>query len=121
MAQPPGSDTRASRQRASSGPSTRMEARILRTMSYRRLGVGDGAAERQHAALVADAIHGDTVLRQQRGHRFDISKFRHIAQHQAVVGQQSRRINGKRRVLGAADGDLPGKWPSAANYDSIHG
>ncbi len=34
MAQPPGSDTRASRQRASSGPSTRTEARILRTMSY---------------------------------------------------------------------------------------
>ena len=33
IAQPPGSETRASRTRASSGPSTRIEARILRTMS----------------------------------------------------------------------------------------
>ncbi len=34
IAQPPGSDTRASWQRANSGPSTSTEARILRTMSY---------------------------------------------------------------------------------------
>jgi hypothetical protein len=34
IAQPPGSDTVASPIRASSGPSTRIEARILRTMSY---------------------------------------------------------------------------------------
>ena len=34
MSHPPGSDTRASPTRASSGPSTRNEARILRTMSY---------------------------------------------------------------------------------------
>ena len=33
MAQPPGSETTAWPSRASSGPSTRMEARILRTMS----------------------------------------------------------------------------------------
>ena len=33
IAQPPGSDTRASPSRATSGPSTRTEARILRTMS----------------------------------------------------------------------------------------
>ena len=33
IAQPPGSDTRASPSRATSGPSTSTEARILRTMS----------------------------------------------------------------------------------------
>jgi hypothetical protein len=33
MAQPPGSDTRASPQRATSGPSTRMEARMVFTIS----------------------------------------------------------------------------------------
>jgi len=33
MAQPPGSETRAAPNRASNGASTRMPARILRTMS----------------------------------------------------------------------------------------
>ena len=33
MAQPPGSDTRASPQRASSGPSTSIEARMVLTSS----------------------------------------------------------------------------------------
>ena len=33
MAQPPGSDTRASPKRATSGPSTRIEARIVFTRS----------------------------------------------------------------------------------------
>ncbi len=33
MAQPPGSDTRARPQRANSGPSTKTDARILRTRS----------------------------------------------------------------------------------------
>ena len=34
MAQPPGSETRARPQRATSGPSTRLEARIVFTSSY---------------------------------------------------------------------------------------
>ncbi len=34
MAQPPGSDTSAWPKRATSGPSTRIEARIVRTRSY---------------------------------------------------------------------------------------
>ncbi len=34
IAQPPGSDTVASPARASNGPRTRIDARILRTMSY---------------------------------------------------------------------------------------
>ena len=62
MAQPPGMETRASRQRASSGPSTSTEARILRTMSYGASVEVMVPAERQRAAVIADGVHGNPVL-----------------------------------------------------------
>src|SRR3954467_1847943 len=44
MAHPPGSDTRARPMRATSGPSTRTDARIVRTRSYGASGRGNSLA-----------------------------------------------------------------------------
>ena len=44
MAQPPGSDTMATPKRASSGPSTRMDARMVLTNSYGATGLFTGPA-----------------------------------------------------------------------------
>src|SRR5262245_675534 len=51
MAQPPGSDTRASPQRATSGPSTRIDARIVFTRSYGAVGSERRAARSDSPSL----------------------------------------------------------------------
>ena len=56
----------------------------------RRLGIGDGPTERQHAPLIVLLVHRDAVLRQQLAHRLDVRQPRHIRQHQPLFGQQPR-------------------------------
>jgi hypothetical protein len=60
------------------------------------------------------------VLREQRAHRFDIGKLWHIAQHQPLIGEQARRHQRQRRILGAPYGDFSGEWPPAADNDFVH-
>ncbi len=71
----------------------------------RRLGMGDRAAERQHASVLGGAFHGDAVLRQQAAHGGDVGKLRHVFQHQPVIGQHAGGHQRQGGVLGAADGD----------------
>ncbi len=54
----------------------------------RRLGIGDRAAERERAAVIAGTVHRDAVLGQQLRHRLDIGEPRHVGQHQPLLGQQ---------------------------------
>ena len=123
----PGADRAAARQR---------DARLARAGQQRaehqdrgahlahdvvgRLGAGDRAAERQRAAVVADRIDGDAVLGQQQAHGLDVGKPRHVAEHQALVGQQGGGHQRQGGVLGAADDDLAGERPAAADADAVH-
>ena len=118
MAQPPGSDTRASPTRASSGPSTSTDARILRTMSYGASVLAIGPPS-DMVRPSSDRFHRDAVLRQQQRHGGDVGKPRHVRQHQPLVGEQAGGHQRQGGVLGAADADLAGERPATADADAI--
>ena len=86
----------------------------------RRLGIGDGAADRQRPPVVADWVHRDAVLGQQRGHRVDVGELWHVGQDHPVLGQQTGGHQRQRRVLGPADLDFPRQRPAAADSNSVH-
>ena len=119
MAQPPGSDTRASRQRASRAQHQDGGAHLAHDV-VGRLGIGDAPAQRQHAAFIALAVRGDAVLGEQGGHGFDIGEQRHVGQHQPLVGEQAGGHQRQGGVFGAADGDFTVQGAAAADADFIH-
>jgi len=86
-----------------------------------RLGAGDGAAERQRAPVIADGFHRDAVLGEEGAHGLDVGEPRHVGENEALVGEQAGGHQRQRGILGAADGDLAGERPAAADADTVHG
>ena len=89
IAQPPGSETLARPSRASSGPRTSTDARMVLTSSYgastdvsvRRPGLDDAAhLERDLGAQVGE----------QSGQRAYVAHLGHVAQAHGLVGEQRR-------------------------------
>ena len=113
MAQPPGSDTRASPMRATSGASTQKLARILRDELVRRGGVDDvGGGDVQRLAVIGglagalaadhdvDAVIAEDALQQR-----DVGEPRHVVEDQRLVGEQARDHQGQRGVFRPRDRD----------------
>ena len=119
MAQPPGSDTRASPQRAASGPSTSTEARMVFTSSYGAVGSPMRFAVELDAELLVHRDR-DAHLREQGQHGGHVAQVRHVGDHERLVGQQRRGEYRQRGVLGAGNIDLAGKRRAALDLQLIH-
>ena len=113
IAQPPGSETQASPKRASSGPSTRIEARMVFTISYGASSLSTCAPCSGDALAVL--LDAQAHLAQQLQHGADILQPRHVGQVHRVGGQQAGAQDGQRRVLGAGNGDVAGQALAAGD------
>ena len=107
--------------RATSGPSVRIEARIVRTSSY-------GAS----APLILSAwmimrggrkfgrFNDRAHVREQASHRDDVAHARNVVEFHAVGGQQRRGHRRQRGILRAADAHRSFERPSAFDQKFIH-
>ena len=73
-------------------------------------------------AVTGPAVHidGDAELGQQIRHGRNIGQVRRIGQCQGLIGQQTRRHQRQRRILGPGDGNGAVEGSSASNEDLIH-
>ncbi len=80
-------------------------------------GVGDGAAERETAAV---RLHADAVLGEQGGHGGEVRQFGDVGQGQALIGEQAAGHERQGRVFGAGDGDGAVKRHTAGDANRVH-
>ncbi len=119
MAQPPGNDTSALPKRATSGPSTRIDARIVFTSSY-------GAT----VSLIVGAIDFDArtlIDRDGRAHAREqldrgghVLEVRHVADDHRLGGENRARQDGQRGVLRTRDLDLALERHAALDLQLVH-
>ena len=119
MASPPGLAMLAAPQRASSGPASRIDARIF----SREIGIGAGRA-------IALRLDADDVRLQplDRGadafhdlkHDADVLNVGQVAQDDGLVGQQTRRQDRQRRVLVSARTDASLQPAATFNDEAFH-
>ena len=105
MKSPPGGGIFASPKRASSGPASRNEARILPESSSSTL-AGDLAGA-EPDAVVGDPRDLDPELLEQGDLGFGVADPRHPVQQHLLLGQQAGGEDRQRRVLVAGDGRAP--------------
>ena len=75
---------------------------------------------RLHRHGVAVALHLRAMLLKQLRHGVDVGQARHVRERDLSVGQERRREQGQRRILGAADRDLAVQWPPTYDADAVH-
>ena len=119
MAQPPGSDTSASPKRATSGPSTRIAARMVLTSSY------GAKVSRDRARIDLDPhplVDGDARAHaaEQLDHGRDVLQVRDVADRDRAVRQQRAGQDRQRRVLGAGNAHLAVEGDAALDLQLVH-
>ncbi len=88
MRSPPGSATRASPQRASSGPSTLNDARIRATSSYGASGFSSPDASTRDHTRCRRARRARRSRAQQLDHHVEVADGRHVAQRRDAGREQ---------------------------------
>src|SRR5712691_568832 len=97
MAQPPGSDTLARPQRASSGPSTSTEARMVFTSSYGAVGSLIPAARSVNRPSAGRST--STPIWRRSLPIVDVHEARHIGESHALLGQQRVALTNVPRLV----------------------
>ena len=122
IASPPGSATRARPVRASSGPSTQIEPRILRTSSYGASWFGHLRDGDRHPVGAAVGGHLDAAAEplQQLVHDQHVGDGRQVRQRRLARGQQCGRHQLQHAVLGADDLDGPGQARAPGHSQYLH-
>ena len=119
MKSPPGGGILASPKRASSGPASRNEARILlESSSSTATSVTRGA---EAEAVVGDPGGLDPEPLEQRDLGLGVADPRHPVQQQLLLGQQAGGEDRQGRVLVAGDGQLAGERHAALDDEFLHG
>ena len=118
MAHPPGSDTRASPHRASSGPSARIDARIVFTISYGASGQSTCFAGQRQRSVVR--FHPHAHLREQRAHGANVVQLRQIVERERFRREQRRAQDRQRRVFRAGNDDLALERDTAFDRQFVH-
>jgi len=117
-----GSETRARPQRATSGPRTRVEARMVLT-SRRKLRAGEIFAVDGGAVMGASVTEFD--LGSHGGEKIagglDVSYLRNVFEDDGFVGEQGGGHAGKRGIFCAADVDGAEQRLAAADDEFVHG
>ena len=119
MTSPPGRGTIASPQRASSGPDSRMEARIRVQSSSSSSCLLDVGRVDPHPA-VSGSLHVDAQVGDELEHRVHVADGGDVLEGHGLVREERRSHDRKGGVLVPGGPDRAGQRPAALDDEGFH-
>ncbi len=118
MTSPPGGGRSTCPQRASSGPASRIDARMrLQSVAVERRLRDELGADLE--VVLRRPLDARAQIGEQLDHHLDVADARDVRRRDGAVGQQRRGDDGQRRVLVPLGRDRPGEGTSALDDEVL--